>query len=86
MWYPTSVKTTLYLPDEIAARVRQLSIREGRSQADLIREAIGTYVAKAESTPLPGLGQFRSGGDGVGARADEILAERARETRGSDHR
>jgi len=41
-------KTTLYLPTELQASLRALARRTGRSQANLIREALETYVAGQE--------------------------------------
>jgi len=41
-------KTTLYLPSELQASLRAAARRTGRSQAQLIREAIETYVAGQE--------------------------------------
>lgn len=36
-------KTSLYLTDELAARLKRLAEAEGRSQADILREAIDRY-------------------------------------------
>jgi predicted DNA-binding protein len=33
-------KTTVYLPDDLKARLKQMSEEEGRSEAEIIREAI----------------------------------------------
>lgn len=42
--YPTSVrKTSLYLSDDDARRLRRLADAEGRSQADVVRSAIAAY-------------------------------------------
>ncbi|MCY7417031.1 MAG: ribbon-helix-helix domain-containing protein [Chloroflexi bacterium] len=40
-----SQKTTLYLPDDLAVRLRQLARQEDRPQAEMIREALTLYVA-----------------------------------------
>ncbi len=49
MWYrPAMEKTTLYLPAELQASLRALARQTGRSQANLVREAIETYVAGHE--------------------------------------
>ncbi|MBA2488201.1 MAG: ribbon-helix-helix protein, CopG family [Candidatus Limnocylindrales bacterium] len=45
-------KTTLYLPDELHRRIRDLSRRTGRPQAELIRSALERYV-EGERRPLP---------------------------------
>lgn len=55
-------KTTLYLPTEMRAALRALARRTGRSQADLMREAIDGYIERQEP-PLPrslGLGDNTS--------------------------
>jgi Arc/MetJ-type ribon-helix-helix transcriptional regulator len=36
-------KTSIYLTDELTARVKRLAEAEGRSEADLIRRAIEAY-------------------------------------------
>ena len=43
-------KTTLYLPADMQQRLRALSRRTGRSQAELVREALDRYLA---TTPPP---------------------------------
>jgi hypothetical protein len=45
-------KTTLYLPGELQAGLRDISRRTGRSQAALIREALSDYIA-AQERPWP---------------------------------
>jgi Ribbon-helix-helix protein, copG family len=37
-------KTTLYLPDELQRQLQEAARRMGRSQADLIREALETFL------------------------------------------
>jgi predicted transcriptional regulator len=36
-------KTSVYLDDEQAARLARLARQEGRSQAEILREAVATY-------------------------------------------
>ena len=45
-------KTTIYLPGEIQRALRDEGRRSGRAQAELIREALGEYLAKRPH-PLP---------------------------------
>lgn len=45
-------KTTLYLPDELHRRIRDLSRRTGRPQAEVIRGALERYI-EGEPSPLP---------------------------------
>jgi predicted DNA-binding protein len=43
--YPTSVrKTSVYLTERESARLAELARSEGRSQAEIIREAITAYI------------------------------------------
>lgn len=39
-------KTSLYLHDADAARLRRLAAQEGSSQAEIVRKAIGAYEAQ----------------------------------------
>lgn len=45
-------KTTVYLPRELHQALEDIARRTGRPQAQLIREALTTYVADQE-TPRP---------------------------------
>jgi Ribbon-helix-helix protein, copG family len=45
-------KTTLYLPAELQRRLSDAARRTGRSQADLIREALSTFLGEL-GTPQP---------------------------------
>jgi hypothetical protein len=55
-------KTTVYLNDEEIAALRQLASATGRSQAELIREAIRAAAAAAPPRRFRSLGQ----GEGPG--------------------
>jgi hypothetical protein len=54
-------KTTLYLTEELQAGLRDLSRRTGRPQAELIREAVASYVSAAERPRPRSIGIARSG-------------------------
>ena len=72
------VKTTVYLDAEVALQLRQLAGTEGRSQAELIREALAAYTSRGRS-PLPsGAGRFRSGRGDVAGNRKSILRAAAR--------
>lgn len=62
-------KTSVYLTDEEAEGLRRLAIREGRAQADLIREGVRRVIAEIESQPrtFRSLGAGRSGRCGATA-------------------
>jgi hypothetical protein len=71
-------KTTFYLEDDTVQTLRQLADGEGRSEADVIREALIVYQA-ARLRPTPkGVGGYRSGRSDVSARAEELLHLAAR--------
>jgi len=55
-------KTSVYLTDDEAEGLRRLAVREGRPQAELIREGIRHVIAEAE----PDARVFRSLGRGHG--------------------
>jgi len=68
------VRTTVYLDQEIAMTLRQLAARQGRSQAELIREALASYTVRAVRPTPKGIGKYRSGEPDVAQRAKDILA------------
>lgn len=53
-------KSTLYLPSDVQRRLRSLAKATGRPQAELIREALEQYLARA-GRPLPS--SIAAGGD-----------------------
>jgi predicted transcriptional regulator len=79
IWYPIwqMVKTTVYLDHEVALKFRQLAEVKGRSQAELIREALANYALGDARLAIPGAGEFRSGRADTSERAKEILAKAA---------
>jgi hypothetical protein len=79
MWYHTSVtKTTVYLDTDVALSLRRMAESQGRSQAELIRDALATYTRNAKRPKLPGVGEFDSGHSDTSGRADEILQHAAK--------
>lgn len=67
------IKTTIYLPEELKRRLAGLAEREGRSEAELIREAIASLIERVGS-PRPRLPLFSSGDATLAERVDEALA------------
>ncbi len=59
-------KTTVYLSDEEVGALRQLAAATGRSQADLIREAIRRAAAQAPPRRFRSLGKGEGPGGTVG--------------------
>lgn len=74
------VKTTLYLPEELKAGLERIALREGRSEADLVREALADLVAR-RTPPKPRGAIFASGDPDWATNADHDLGDSA-----SDHR
>lgn len=83
MWY--MVKTTVYLGDQVVQRLRGLARLQGRSQAELIREALQRFVEGESASlerPVPvGVGRFRSGRSDIGTQAEKLLRQAARSKR-----
>lgn len=67
-------KTTLYLPDELKEQIETLARAEGRSEANVIRDAISMAVASRKAPepriPLPGMSL---GDPSVAERAGDLL-------------
>ena len=66
-------KTTVYLPDELKRALRRAAKATGRSEADLIREGIGTVVG-THRIAVAKLPLLASGQPDLAERADEYLA------------
>lgn len=75
------IKTTVYLDTDVALSLRRMAESEGRSQAELIRDALETYTRKAKPPKLPGVGEFHSGHTDTSERGREILREAAKKGR-----
>jgi len=73
-------KTTVYLDSDTVLALRQMSETQGRSQAELIRDALEAYTT-ASKRPLPrGLGKYD--GEPRGAeRAKDFLRSTAKKGR-----
>jgi predicted transcriptional regulator len=74
-------KTTVYLDTDTVLALRQMAESQGRPQAELIRDALESYV-KLGKRPLPaGMGKYDSGESDVSERAEEILRKAAKKGR-----
>lgn len=62
-------KTTLYLPDDLRLTLEATARRSGRTQADLVREALRSYL----DALTPPVGRSIGAGDdaGLGGRDSE---------------
>ena len=67
-------KTTLYLPDDLKKRVELVAEAEGRSEADILRDAISSAVAvqppPRPRAPLPGV---KLGDPTIAERAGDLM-------------
>ena len=67
-------KTTLYLEEEVLAEIKLTSRSEGRSEAEILREAINDYLERRRSE-LPTIFGAGSGGKISGADSEDWLLE-----------
>jgi plasmid stability protein len=65
-------RTTLYLPESLRAALKRRARVEGRTEADIVREALEAALA-AYRTPEPQIPLFAST-ELVSDRVDELLA------------
>ena len=49
-------KTTLYLPEDLRRQLEQAAKRERRSQAEIVREALGRYLSAAPAAKFRSIG------------------------------
>ena len=70
-----TTKTTVYLDSDEYRQLQRLAQREGRSAAELIREAVAEYTARREPRALPAsLGAGRSGRGDLSERAEDLMS------------
>lgn len=70
---PRMLKTTVYLPHALKARLERVAADRGESEADVIRAALEDYTAR--NRPRPRLPLVRGGPpSSVAEQAEEILA------------
>ena len=72
-------RTTVFLDEGLLRRARQLARREGKSFAQVVREAVAAYVSGNPSDRVAGArlpsfaGKFASGHRDTSERVDELL-------------
>lgn len=64
-------KTTVYLPEDLKAVVKQVAAERRVSEAEVIRDAI-RQLGETTARPRPRVGIFSSG-DPIARRVDELL-------------
>ena len=65
-------KTSVYLPADLKKALAHLARQRGRSEADLVREAVARITQEAAS-PAPRLPLFRSSGPSIAEDVDAAL-------------
>jgi hypothetical protein len=69
-------RTTIYLEPELEVLLKLEMLRQRRSMAEIVREAVQAYVITREPRKAPpGAGAFSSGRADTADRAEEILAD-----------
>jgi predicted transcriptional regulator len=69
---------TIELTGDIAEGLRRLAAAQERSETDIVREAVATYVRTAR--PLPkGMGKYHSGEATTSEQARDLLRQAARD-------
>lgn len=66
-------KTTVYLPDDLKQAVARMAAASGKSEAEVIREAIAVQASRVDR-PRPRGGLFASGDTSLSAHVAEALA------------
>jgi predicted transcriptional regulator len=70
-----NVKTTVYLDAGDYERLKAVARAEGRTAAEVVREAVAQYAARAAVRALPAsVGAGSSGRRDLSERAEELLA------------
>jgi len=65
-------KTTVYLPDHLKRALSQAAAKEGRSEAEVLREAVAQIAARIDA-PAPRLPLFRGKGPSIAGDIDQAL-------------
>jgi len=69
-------RTTIYLPDDLKRQLEQAARREGRTEADVIREALADALASRERPrPTVPLSDAGLGDPTIAERVEELLVE-----------
>ncbi len=68
-------RTTVYLEPETDVLLKLEAMRRKRPVAELIREALDSYVSRTGSRLPPGIGAFHSGHRDTAERAEELLGQ-----------
>jgi hypothetical protein len=67
------IKTPVYFDEEWPSRSASWPTAQGRSQAEVVRDAVMQYVRQASRPEPKGIGAYRSGRSDISERAEELL-------------
>jgi hypothetical protein len=73
----TVKRTTVYLEPDLEVMLKLETQRQQRPMAEIIREALRTYVTRETRQVPPGAGGFASGRTDTATRVDDVLKETA---------
>ena len=68
-------RTTIYLAPELEVLLKSEMLRQNRSMAEIVREAVEAYVTREPGNPPPGAGAFASGRVDTADRTEAVLEE-----------
>lgn len=68
-------RTTIYLEPDLEVLVKLEAMRSSRSMAEVLREALRSYLSTRPPQIPPGAGGFDSGETHTAERAEEVLGE-----------
>jgi hypothetical protein len=68
-----TTKTTVYLTATDYRRLKAIARAEGRTTAELVREAVAMYVSRRATRRPASIGTGRSGRSDLSQRAEELL-------------
>ena len=67
-------KTTIYLPEDLKRNIERVAEREGTSEAEIIRDAVATALARrAAPEPTLPLVDYGLGAPDIAERTEELL-------------
>jgi hypothetical protein len=66
-------RTTLYLDADTEVLLKLESMRRQQPMAEIIREALHSYLRREPRRRPPGRGEFRSGRKDIAENAEELL-------------
>lgn len=68
-------RTTVYLPEELKRALEQRAKLEGRTEAEVIRDALSAMLQPRSRPSKLSFGKFASGHTDTSARVDKVLRD-----------